>query len=94
MIFSFGDYKINTDNIICILDIDSVTVTKRGKILFDEKSGDKVLVTDEKNLPLSAVVCREKDENRIYLTSFTPQTLLRHLGAEKSNESDDMLIWW
>ena len=96
MILSVGGYKIDTRDIVMVLDIDHLTVTKRGQEIFSGRTREKIVVTDEEELPLSALVVCEKDkkENTIYLTPLTPQTLLKHLGAERDKESRDVNIWW
>lgn len=94
MILSVGDYKIDTRDVVMVLEIDHLTVTKRGQVMFSGKTREKIVVTDEQELPLSALVVCEKGENTIYLTPLTPQTLLKHLGAEKNKESGVMNIWW
>lgn len=96
MIISFGGYKIDTRDVVMVLEIDHLTVTKRGQIMFSGRTREKIIVTDENELPLSAmVVCeRETKENTIYLTPLSPQTLLKHLGAVKDKESRDVNIWW
>lgn len=94
MILSLGKNKINTDDVVMVLEIDHLTVTKRGKVMFSGRTREKIVATDEKNLPLSALVVCENTQNTIYLTPFTPQTLLKILGAVKKQESDDYNIWW
>ena len=94
MILSVGDYKIDTSDVVMVLEIDHLKVTKRGQVMFSGKTREKIVVTDEQELPLSALVVCEKGENTIYLTPLTPQTLLKHLGAEKNKESGVMNIWW
>jgi len=96
MILSVGGYKIDTHDIVMVLEIDHLTVTKRGQEMFSGRTREKIVVTDEDELPLSALVVCEKEsrENTIYLTPLTPQTLLKHLGAERDKESRDVNIWW
>lgn len=94
MILSVDGYKINTRDVVMVLDIDHLTVTKRGQIMFSGRTREKIIVTDENELPLSALVVCENGENTIYLTPLTSQTLLKHLGAEKDKESRDFNIWW
>ena len=94
MILSVGGYKIDTRDVVMVLEIDHLTVTKRGQVMFSGKTREKIVVTDEKELPLSALIVCEKGENTIYLTPLTPQTLLKHLGAEKNKESGAINIWW
>lgn len=94
MIIAFNGHKINTRDVVMVLDIDHLTVTKRGQIMFSGKTREKIVVTDENELPLSAIVTCEKGANTIYLTPLTPQTVLKHLGAEKEKESRDANIWW
>lgn len=94
MIISFNGHKIDTKNIVMVLDIDHLTVTKRGQIMFSGKTREKIVVIDENELPLSSIVVCENGSNTIYLTPLTPQTVLKHLGAEKEKESRDINIWW
>ena len=91
MILSVGDYYIDTKNVVMVLEIDHLTVTKRGREMFSGNTRERVIATHENSLPLSAIVVNDYGENTIYLTPFAPQTLLKHIGAKK--ESDGYYIW-
>lgn len=90
MIFSIGNYKIDTQNVVMVLEIDHLTESKRGRFLFDSTKNKNIIVTDEFNLPLSALVVSENGENKMYLTPMTPQTLIKHLGGTLSKKEANL----
>ena len=87
MILSVGGYKIDTRDVVMVLDIDHLTITKRGQIMFSGRTREKIIVTNENELPLSALVVCEKDgQNTIYLPStvnIRPKTRAISFSAEK-----------
>ena len=74
---------INTNEIVAIIDLDNTTVSKitRDFLTTMEKQGKVVNVTDE--LPRSAVICKNKNKNTVYISQISPQTLQKRFESGK-----------
>ena len=73
-------HYVRKQDIVGIFDMDNATYSHRTResLSMAEKAG-KVINAAELELPNSIVVCREGDEEKIYLSMVTPQTLLRRV---------------
>lgn len=71
------DTIVRKSDIIGIFDLDNSTVSKttRDYLSNAEKNGKVINVSTE--LPKSFVVCREKDQNKIYICQLSPVTLIK-----------------
>ena len=74
---------INTGDIVAIIDLDNTTVSKttRDFLTKMEKEGRVVNVTEE--LPRSAVICKSKGTETVYISQISPQTLQKRFDSEK-----------
>lgn len=74
---------IRTKNIVAIVDIDNITVSKNAKDFLNkaEKQGIVVNVTEE--LPKSAVICEEKGKKTVYISQLSPITLQKRINKGK-----------
>lgn len=74
---------INTNEIVAIIDLDNTTVSKttRDFLTTMEKQGKVVNVTDE--LPRSAVICKNKNKETVYISQISPQTLQKRFESGK-----------
>ena len=79
MYLSIGnDMAVRSSSIIGIFDLDSTTVSKRGREFLEKAEKDgKVVPCDD--LPKSYVVTAEYGFDRIYLTSLNTVTLEKRL---------------
>lgn len=68
---------ISYEDIIGIFDLDNTTVSKitRDYLAKAQKSGRIFDVSGE--LPKSFVVCRDKDDFKVYISQLSPSTLLK-----------------
>ena len=73
-------HYVRKQDIVGIFDMDNSTYSHRTRESLNkaEKAG-KVINAAELEIPNSIVVCREGDEEKIYLSMVTPQTLLRRV---------------
>ncbi len=79
MIIRIGEkVKIDTEDIVCVLDIDSVTVKKRGQEIFNLRE-DQIVYCDEEELPLSCIMTEKNGETKMYFSALTTSSVLRHM---------------
>ena len=79
MIIRIGETtKVNTEDIICVLDIDSVTVKKRGQEIFNLRE-EQIIYCDEDELPLSCIMTQENGQTKLYFSALTTSSVLRHM---------------
>ncbi len=73
------EYLIKKNNIIGIFDIENTTISKitREYLTDKEKRGQIVTINDE--LPKSFIVTREKNINKIFITSISSRTLEKRM---------------
>lgn len=73
-------HYVRKRDIVGIFDMDNATYSHRTRESLNkaEKEG-KVINAAELEIPNSFVVCREGDEEKIYLSMVTAQTLLRRV---------------
>lgn len=77
MVISIGEnVLVNTEDIVAILDMDSITVKERGKEIF-QLAKEKIVYLDESELPRSCVVVCENGKNTIYVSPVNSITLQR-----------------
>lgn len=79
MVIRIGEHqKVESEDILCVLDIDSVTVKKRGQEIFNLRE-EQIIYCDEDELPLSCIMTEEKGETKLYFCALTTSALLRHI---------------
>lgn len=66
---------VNVNDVVAIIDIDNTTTSKntRDFLAKAQNEGQVINVSDE--LPKSAVICRYKDETKVYISQISPITL-------------------
>ena len=75
MVISIGEgVLVNTENIIAILDMDSITVKERGKIIFN-LAQDKMVYIDEESLPRSCIIVCENGKTTLYISPLNSVTI-------------------
>ena len=72
-----GDYSLKTSEIICIFDIDKLTVygSNRNYLSKMEKRGKIISVTDK--IPKSFLLCGTKKDSVVYLSNLMPSTIYK-----------------
>ena len=79
-----NNVMIKTEDVVGIFDLDSTTISKktRDNLNIAEKKGEVISVSFE--LPKSFVVCKIKNERKIYLSQLSSSTLQKRLGYIES----------
>ncbi|MBE6827152.1 MAG: DUF370 domain-containing protein [Ruminococcaceae bacterium] len=83
MYLQIGSEKfIEAQNIIGIFDLDNTTVQKstREYLKIAEKSGETETVSYD--LPKSFIVSLEKGERKVYIASYSTNTLLKRINEK------------
>ncbi len=70
-----GGRVLRTEDIIAVCDLDKSTISHRTREFLNkaQKDGEVEIVAED--IPVSMVICREGEDQRIYLSRFTPETL-------------------
>ncbi len=72
-----NDTIIRKDDIIGIFDLESSTISHRTRKFLSDAEKKGIVVNVSTELPKSFVLCREKDEERIYICQLSPVTLIK-----------------
>lgn len=72
-----NDTIIRSESIIGIFDLDNCTVTQKGRDFINDKRNKIVSVTND--LPKSFIICRENDEDIIYICQYQTSVLIKRL---------------
>lgn len=72
-----GDTAINMKDVVAVFDMDNTTVTQRSRRFLSEcdKRCEIIDVTDD--LPKSYIVTSQNGVQKVYISSLSPQTLLK-----------------
>lgn len=79
-----NEATVKDDEIIGFFDLDKVTVSKRSReyLSLCEKKGEVKMLTYD--LPKTFIVCsKKKRENRVYLSQFSTQTLVKRISYKE-----------
>ena len=76
---------ITVDSIIGIFDLDNTTVSKITRDYLNIMQKNKKIIDVSYDLPKSFVLCKdkEKNENIIYISPISTQTLLKRIQTNK-----------
>ena len=72
-----GDTSIRTDEIIGIFDLDSSTVSRRTRDFLSRCEKEGKVINVSYDLPKSFIICRENEDNKIYICQLSPATLIK-----------------
>ena len=79
-----NDVTVKEKEIIGFFDLDNVTVSKRSRdyLSVSQKKGEVKSLTYD--LPKTFIVCsKRKKENRIFLSQFSTQTLIKRINIKE-----------
>ena len=82
-----NDTIIRKDDIIGIFDLEGSTLSRRTREFLSEAEKGGKVVNVSMELPKSFVLCRERDEEKIYICQLSPVTLIKR--ASQMNFSGD-----
>ncbi len=68
---------IRTDDIIGIFDLDTSTISKNTRDFLSQCEKEKKVINVSFELPKSFILCREKEDYRVYISQISSQTLLK-----------------
>lgn len=79
---------IRTDEIIGIFDLDNTTVSKATRDYLSIMQKNKKIIDVSYDLPKSFILCKdeEKNENIVYISPISTQTLLKRIQSNKGFE--------
>ncbi len=78
-----GNTVINTRDIIGIFDLDNSTVSYKTRDFLAKAQKEGKIINATMDLPKSFIVCREKDEDKIYICQLSPMTLIKRTDKSK-----------
>lgn len=68
---------IRTNDIIGIFDLDTSTISKNTRDFLSRAEKEKKVINVSFELPKSFILCREKEDYRVYISQISSQTLLK-----------------
>lgn len=68
---------IRTDEILGIFDLDNTTISKKTRDFLSVATKQGKVINVSYELPKSFVVCREKDDWKVYISQISSNTLLK-----------------
>ena len=68
---------IRTEDIIGIFDLDTSTISKNTRDFLSQCEKEKKVINVSFELPKSFILCREKEDYRVYISQISSQTLLK-----------------
>ncbi len=71
------DTVIRTKDIIGIFDLDTTTVSYKTRDFLSAAQKEGKIIDVCSDLPKSFIICREKQDYKIYLCQLSPVTLIR-----------------
>ena len=75
------DKVITFDEIICIFDLDTTTVSKRTRDYLAKAEKAGIVENVCYDIPKSFIVCRDKNGNeKVYISQISSSTLLKRTG--------------
>lgn len=83
MVISIGENVLaDTKDIAAILDMDSITVKERGRLMF-QLAKENIVYIDEKELPRSCIVVIKDGKTTVFVSPLNSQTV-----AKRALDSD------
>ena len=78
-----NDFTVNDDYIVGIFDMDNTTVSKRGRHFLSDAEKNGLVVNTSDDLPKSFIVTVENGKTTVYISSISPQTLMKRSRSGK-----------
>ena len=70
---------IRTSDIIGIFDLDNTTISKHTRDYLSKAQKNSEVINVSYELPKSFIICKEKEQNKIYISQLSSQTLYRRI---------------
>ena len=72
---------VRKDHIIGIFDLDHSTVSAKTREFLEKKKKSGQVINVSSELPKSFVLCREKNDIKIYICQLSPVTLIKRASS-------------
>ncbi len=72
-----GDKAVDMKDIVALFDMDNTTVTARGRKFLNQAAERGEIFDIAEDLPRSYIITNEGGKSRVYISSLTPQTLIK-----------------
>lgn len=78
-----GDVAVDMQDIVAVFDMDNTTVSRSGRQFLPaaEKRGEIIDITED--LPKSYIVTNHCGRTRVYISSLSPQTLVKRVKNKR-----------
>ena len=71
------DTVINTESIVGIFDLDNATLSYKTRDYLTAAQNKGKIINVCSDLPKSFIVCKEEEDQKIYICQLSPATLLK-----------------
>ncbi|MBS7298827.1 MAG: DUF370 domain-containing protein [Eubacteriales bacterium] len=78
-----GDKAVDVKDIVALFDMDNTTITARGRKFLNEAGRRGEIADVSEDLPRSYVVTESNGERKVYISSLSPQTLIKRATGRK-----------
>ena len=78
-----GDMAVREKSIIGIFDLDNCTYEKRTREVLAAAERNGEIITAAEDLPKSFLVTSEYGMTKVFLSQFTPATLMHRIGEKR-----------
>ncbi len=72
-----GAKAVDMKDIVALFDMDNTTITARSRKFLNRASERGEIIDVSEDLPRSYIVANEDGKSRVYISSLTPQTLIK-----------------
>ncbi|MEE0944742.1 MAG: DUF370 domain-containing protein [Clostridia bacterium] len=78
-----GDKAVNMNDIVAIFDMDNTTITARGRKFLNAAGTRNEIADVSEDLPRSYIVTESDGKSKVYISSLSPQTLIKRATGRK-----------
>ncbi len=75
-----GDFVVNENNIIGIFDLEKTTISKSTRDFLSGAEKKHQVVNVSYELPKSFILTNKNNENKVYISQISPNTLTKRQG--------------
>lgn len=78
-----ADKAVDMKDIVALLDMDNTTITTRGRKFLNEAGKRGEIADLSEDLPRSYIVTESSGKSKVYISSLSPQTLIKRATGRK-----------
>ena len=78
-----NDFTVDDKTIVGVFDIENTTVSKRGRRFLPDAEKNGQVINASEDLPRSFIITEDRGKTTVYISSISPQTLLKRSKADK-----------